>query len=305
MVDRHDTKRAVEILKAVTGGKLRFGIDINGKDSAEILQQALQSSNNGPKAHILGLSGLPKEAPNGVIQHQVPIKIFHEEPTVGEELAQWLEQLLVAQSLHLPEVEVADGGLAGVNAALDRLRSGEIGGKRIVVPVGAENASPSPGTPLNGPATGKDSYDLSYADNLNSDPERVKFAYWVPNVSGGLVISKIPQRTHWDMQANVRYAQKAEQVGFEYALSQIRFMAGYGAENQHEPVSLSLAMMLQTQRIKLIVALLPGPWNPAVAAKMVASIDQYTEGRACVNVVSGWFKLEVRDPSMQYKRNAY
>ena len=141
----------------------------------------------------------------------------------------------------------------------------------------------------------KDSYDMSYADELNSDPERVKFAYWVPNVSGGLVISKIPQRTHWDLKANERYAQTAEQVGFEYALSQIRFMAGYGAENQHEPVSLSLAMMLATQRIKLIVALLPGPWNPAVAAKMVASIDQYTEGRACVNVVSGWFKAEVRE----------
>jgi NADPH:quinone reductase-like Zn-dependent oxidoreductase len=292
LVDRHDTKRAVEILKAVTGGKLRFGIDINGNDSAELLQQALQSSNNGPKSHILGLSGLPKEAPNGVVQHQVPIKIFHEDPNVGEEISQWLEQLLIAKSLKLPETEVADGGLAGVNTALDKLRSGSFGGKRIVVPVGAETSSPSPGTPLNGPAVG-DAYDMSYADQLNSDPERVKFAYWVPNVSGGLVISKIPQRTHWDLKANERYAQTAEKVGFEYALSQIRFMAGYGAENQHEPVSLSLALMMKTQRLKLIVALLPGPWNPAVAAKMVASIDQYTEGRACVNVVSGWFKAEV------------
>jgi hypothetical protein len=33
----------------------------------------------------------------------------------------------------------------------------------------------------------------------------------------------------WDYQSNVRYAQTAEQVGFEFALSQIRFMAGYGA----------------------------------------------------------------------------
>lgn len=53
--------------------------------------------------------------------------------------------------------------------------------------------------------------------------------YWVPNVSGGLVISKIPQRTNWDFHSNVEYAQTAEQVGFEFALSQIRFMAGYGA----------------------------------------------------------------------------
>lgn len=31
--------------------------------------------------------------------------------------------------------------------------------------------------------------------DINDVPDRVKFAYWVPNVSGGLVISKIPQRT--------------------------------------------------------------------------------------------------------------
>lgn len=33
------------------------------------------------------------------------------------------------------------------------------------------------------------------ASDINDDPDRVKFAYWVPNVSGGLVISKIPQKT--------------------------------------------------------------------------------------------------------------
>jgi hypothetical protein len=35
------------------------------------------------------------------------------------------------------------------------------------------------------------------APDVNDDPDRVKFAYWVPNVSGGLVISKIPQKTKY------------------------------------------------------------------------------------------------------------
>jgi alkanesulfonate monooxygenase SsuD/methylene tetrahydromethanopterin reductase-like flavin-dependent oxidoreductase (luciferase family) len=43
------------------------------------------------------------------------------------------------------------------------------------------------------------------------------------------VISKIPQKTNWTYEANIKYAQTAENVGFEYALTQIRFMAGYGA----------------------------------------------------------------------------
>ena len=152
-------------------------------------------------------------------------------------------------------------------------------------------------------------------EDINNAADRVKFAYWVPNVSGGLVISKIPQDTKWDFESNVRYAQKAEDVGFEFALSQIRFMAGYGAvsclalsdrnkltssqEFQHEPVSLSQAILHQTKKINLIAALLPGPWNPAVAAKMIASIDHYTKGYV---QLSSWSETlltrPVESPSM-------
>ncbi|HSI72253.1 MAG TPA: dimethyl sulfone monooxygenase SfnG [Fimbriimonas sp.] len=120
----------------------------------------------------------------------------------------------------------------------------------------------------------------------------IKFAYWVPNVSGGLVISKIPQRTSWDLDYNVKLAQIAENSGFDYALSQIRFTAGYGAEFQHEPVTFSQALLGATQRLKLIAALLPGPWHPAVAAKQIATISLLYGDRIAVNVVSGWFRGE-------------
>ena len=59
----------------------------------------------------------------------------------------------------------------------------------------------------------------------------------MPNVSGGLVISKIEQRTKWDLDSNIEYARTAERVGFEYALSQIRFMAGYGAVSSFKPLN--------------------------------------------------------------------
>lgn len=114
----------------------------------------------------------------------------------------------------------------------------------------------------------------------------------MPNVSGGLVISKIPQNTSWDFASNVRYAQTAEDHGFEYALTQIRFTASYGAAFQHESVSFSQALLHNTSKLKVIAALLPGPWNPAVAAKQLSSIDNYTAGRVAVNIVSGWFKGE-------------
>jgi len=120
----------------------------------------------------------------------------------------------------------------------------------------------------------------------------VKFAYWVPNVSGGLVVSKTPQKTSWDFEANKRYAQTAEQVGFEYALLQTRFIASYGADKQLEAAALGAALAAVTEKINLISAVHPGLWHPAVYAKILSTIDNISNGRVAVNVVSGWFKGE-------------
>ncbi|WP_253891033.1 dimethylsulfone monooxygenase SfnG [Actinokineospora diospyrosa] len=123
-------------------------------------------------------------------------------------------------------------------------------------------------------------------------PEPLQFAYWVPNVSGGLVVSDIEQRTDWSYEYNRHLAVLAENNGFSYALSQVRYMASYGAAYQHESTSFSLALLLATQRLKVIAAVHPGLWHPAVLAKLIATADHLSGGRAAVNVVSGWFKGE-------------
>ena len=128
------------------------------------------------------------------------------------------------------------------------------------------------------------------------DPETfsqpLQFAYWVPNVSGGLVVSKIEQRTDWRYDYNKRLARLAEDNGFDYALSQVRYIASYGAAYQHESTAFSLALLLATERLKVIAAIHPGLWHPGVLAKWIATADQLSEGRAAINVVSGWFKDE-------------
>jgi FMNH2-dependent dimethyl sulfone monooxygenase len=120
----------------------------------------------------------------------------------------------------------------------------------------------------------------------------IQFAYWVPNVSGGLVVSTIEQRTDWKYDYNKRLAQLAENNGFDYALSQVRYIASYGAAYQHESTSFSLALLLATERLKVIAAIHPGLWHPGVLAKFIATADHLSGGRAAVNVVSGWFKDE-------------
>lgn len=120
----------------------------------------------------------------------------------------------------------------------------------------------------------------------------IRFAYWIPNVSGGLVVSKIPQRTDWRYDYNTWLAQTAEEVGFDYALAQARFIASYGAEYQLEALTTVAALAPVTKRIKLIAAVHPGLWHPGVVAKIGATIDVIANGRFALNVVSGWFKDE-------------
>lgn len=129
-------------------------------------------------------------------------------------------------------------------------------------------------------------------DRTPTSVDELKFAYWVPNVSGGLVVSTIEQRTDWGYEYNKTLAQLAENNGFEYALSQVRYMASYGAAYQHESTGFSLALLLATERLKVIAAIHPGLWQPGVLAKFIATADQISGGRAAINVVSGWFKDE-------------
>lgn len=120
----------------------------------------------------------------------------------------------------------------------------------------------------------------------------IQFAYWVPNVSGGLVVSNVEQRTSWHLDDNLRLARAAERVGFEYALSQVRFLSSYSAAEQHDAGATSLALLLGTERLKVIQAVLPELWTPVALAKFILSADQFSHGRAAINVVSGWFKDE-------------
>src|SRR5205807_7752676 len=95
---------------------------------------------------------------------------------------------------------------------------------------------------------------------VSTEPAPLKFAYWVPNVSGGLVTSDIEQRTDWSYEYNRDLAVLAENNGFEYALSQVRYTASYGAAYQHESTGFSLGLLLASQRLKGIWAMHSGVW---------------------------------------------
>jgi FMNH2-dependent dimethyl sulfone monooxygenase len=119
-----------------------------------------------------------------------------------------------------------------------------------------------------------------------------EFAYWVPNVSGGLVVSDWETETDWTYDYNLDLARTAEEVGFDYALAQARFFGSYGAEKQLEALSIANALAAQTEEIHVIGAVHPGLWEPGPLANFIATADRISDGRFSINVVSGWFKGE-------------
>lgn len=154
LVDSYDPARAVDIIRTNLQGKLRFGIDTRGRESAAYLLRALgdddflvnvppsppatpyDSARLTPSSHLIGLTGLPKgSAPEGVLFHTVPIKLFHEVPEIGEALSAWLERLLESKLLSPPDIIDVEQGLKSVNKGLDRMRRGEISGGKLVVRV--------------------------------------------------------------------------------------------------------------------------------------------------------------------------
>jgi FMNH2-dependent dimethyl sulfone monooxygenase len=122
--------------------------------------------------------------------------------------------------------------------------------------------------------------------------DEIQFAYWVPNISGGLVITTLPMETEWDHEANARYGQIAEANGFATALAQTRWFASYGADHQHEAFVIAQYILNHTKTLEVITACHPGLWHPGVVAKMQATLDNVTGGRTSINIVSGWFKGE-------------
>ncbi|KAH7067932.1 chaperonin 10-like protein, partial [Paraphoma chrysanthemicola] len=165
VVDSHNPDRAIEVIKASTGNRARFGFDTQGKDTAGHLLRSLavpaaspaslskdakvfertgaklptppstpfEAASGLQRSHLVGLTGLPKtDIPEGVALHSVPIKLFHEVPEVGEALSAWCERLLVKGLLVPPDVVGTVDGLGGINQGLNRMRRREISGGRLV-----------------------------------------------------------------------------------------------------------------------------------------------------------------------------
>ncbi|MFC7539150.1 LLM class flavin-dependent oxidoreductase [Siccirubricoccus deserti] len=119
---------------------------------------------------------------------------------------------------------------------------------------------------------------------------------FLPIGNNGWLISSTSPQYMPSFDLNREVTLKAEQYGFEFALSMIK-LRGFGGPSQYwdhnlESFTLMAGLAAVTTRIKLFasVAVLTVP--PALLARMAVTIDSISHGRFGVNIVSGWQKAE-------------
>lgn len=120
----------------------------------------------------------------------------------------------------------------------------------------------------------------------------IQFGYWAPLENSGLLATNLPSKTSCSFEANIRYATIAEKKGFDYVLLPTRFVASSDSGEQWESLTMAAALAGKTERINLIAAVASGLWSPAIVAKILTTIDHISNGRASINIVSGWLKSE-------------
>lgn len=77
-----------------------------------------------------------------------------------------------------------------------------------------------------------------------------------------------------------RYVRSLEDGGYDYTLLPY-------ASSSADPYVLGGALVAQTENVKPIIAVRPNLGHPLVAAQKLATLDQVSEGRAVVHIISG------------------
>lgn len=131
---------------------------------------------------------------------------------------------------------------------------------------------------------------MSYSAN------NIEFGVFLPIASGGWIISKTTPPLTASYQQNREAAILADQMGLDFIMSMGKWR-GFGGDTDHWGTSLESVTMMAglaecTHHAKLIATMHAGLHNPAVTAKMITTLDQISQGRAGLNIVSGSFKNE-------------
>jgi FMNH2-dependent dimethyl sulfone monooxygenase len=132
----------------------------------------------------------------------------------------------------------------------------------------------------------------------------MRFGYWMPVFGGWL--RNIPDEgmeASWDYVR--RLTQRSEETGWDLSLiAELNLNDIKGVE---EPAldawSTAAALAAVTHSLELMVAVRPNFHQPALFAKAAANIDNISNGRLALNVVSSWWADEATQYGLQFDQH--
>lgn len=134
-----------------------------------------------------------------------------------------------------------------------------------------------------------ESHDFTYGRGM-------KFGIFLPNGSNGYIISAASPQYAPTFEHNKAIAVEAERHGFDMILSMMKYR-GFGGTTKFwdeclETFTLMAGLAAVTSRLELYPTATLLAHHPAVVARLVATIDDISNGRCGLNVVTGWNKPE-------------
>jgi FMNH2-dependent dimethyl sulfone monooxygenase len=132
----------------------------------------------------------------------------------------------------------------------------------------------------------------------------MKYGYWLP-IFGGWLRNVEDEGMAATWSEVKRLAQRSEEIGYDITLIAELFMndiKGIDAPSL-DAWSTAAALAAVTERLELMVAVRPTFHEPAILAKQAANIDQISNGRLALNVVSSWWADEARRYGIHFEEH--
>ncbi len=123
-----------------------------------------------------------------------------------------------------------------------------------------------------------------------------EFGVFLPVANGGWIVSRNTPLLDGGWQQNRDAALLAESEGFDFVMAMGKWR-GFGGDTSHwgrslEAVTMMAGIAAVTSKVKTWATLHTILHNPAVAAKMIATLDHISGGRAGLNIVAGAYRGE-------------
>ena len=133
---------------------------------------------------------------------------------------------------------------------------------------------------------------MTAAPNRMQNRNRLKLGLFGLNCSGGLTMTKAPERWDPSWENNLHATRLADEAGLEFVLPIARWL-GYLGETDTEGTSFETltwasALLAATEGISVFGTLHVGLIHPVFAAKQIVTAHHVGAARFGLNVVSGW-----------------